>query len=56
MVYVNPDCIKCISDINLSPDNKSFFTILFIFPIGKSLGIGTLIPVNLLNNPLALAL
>ena len=25
-LYVNPGCVKCISGINLSPANKSLFT------------------------------
>ena len=58
--YVNPGCFKCISGINLCLANKSLFTITFIFyflnkmfSMDKSLTIGTFIPVNLLNNPLA---
>ena len=29
-LYVNPDCLKCISGINLSPANKNLLTISFI--------------------------
>ena len=57
-LYVNTGYFKCISGINLSPANKSLFTIAFIlyfqnkvFIMGKSLRISTFIPVKLLNNP-----
>ena len=29
-LWVNPGCLKCISGVHLSPDNKNLFTILFI--------------------------
>ena len=29
-LYVNPGCLKCISNINLSPANKSLLAIAFI--------------------------
>ena len=29
-LYINPDCLKCILDINLPPDNKKIFTISYI--------------------------
>ena len=58
-LFVNPGCFKCIAGTNLSPANKSLFTIAFILYfwnkvliIGKSLRIGTFVPVNLLNTPL----
>ena len=35
-LYVNPDCIQCISGINLSPANKKIFTVQFIFNTSKS--------------------
>ena len=55
-LYVNPGCIKCISGINLSLLIKVvYYCIHFIVlkQVFKLLRIGTFIPVNLLNNPLA---
>ena len=34
-LQVNPGCFKCISDINLSPANKTLLTILFIYTFNE---------------------